>query len=206
MALTDPDDIIERLTERAEQQIDLNNKFDEDDLKSEIESTYDQDRRRDTLTNNVGDLFGTDKVQDQVTENFSKEINKVTSVDVLVKVPDIASNVRDNKVLQDAVDLKASAFIEESSTVDQVIRRKKASAVVSDVQDFDKLVEQKKFDLVFENVQKEIKDIDYVEGATLTGLANVLGGSGATLTTDSARTIKDKVLSGQTITENDINF
>jgi len=193
------DETIGRL--RDEYQLDLSKVFNQDDLENEFDKLKDDTggrKGKKNLLDNVGDFFkdkpdGHD-VQNQVTENFSKQINEADSADDLIKGAKVGTNIRDVQVLQDTVDLKANVFIESSTTGDQIIRRAKAREVVSDKSAFDDLVEEKTVDLIFENVTEEIKDIDLVRDLPPSKLANVLPGSGFRLTTLSAEQIKAKVL------------
>ena len=151
---------------RREYDLDLSKVFNEDDLEAAFDKLNAPDRpdAKETLKKFTRKFFegSTDEVQNQVTENFSNKINKVTSADTLIKVPDIVSNVRENKVLQDAVDLKASTFIAESTTGDQLSRRSKAREVVSDVGEFDKLVEQQKLDLTLDEINNNIQNFPFI--------------------------------------------
>ena len=91
MVLTDPDDIIERLTQRKEFQVNLKDVFSEGDLEEAIKSleggsdeikilgskgwfTTTKEKAKQELIDNKRDLFNTDAIQDLVIENTSKAI------------------------------------------------------------------------------------------------------------------------------------
>ena len=80
MAITDPDDIIERLTKRKEFQTNLKDVFNEEDLENAIKKSFDEDKRRDTLIEIKEVLFNSEKVKLSVVDNSIETINKSESL------------------------------------------------------------------------------------------------------------------------------
>ena len=77
---TDPDDIIERLTKRKEFQVNLKDVFNEDDLEKAIKKSFDEDGRRNALTDNKDMLFDTNITKESVVDNSINVIEKSKSL------------------------------------------------------------------------------------------------------------------------------
>ena len=102
MALTDPDDIIERLTKRYEQQLNLKDIITEEDLKEQLEGTLEGGGERvnvympnlgvyrfipkqdlkDRIISNTSDLYETKKISGRIIENitFVKDLDRIRDV------------------------------------------------------------------------------------------------------------------------------
>ncbi|MAG61813.1 hypothetical protein CMI43_03290 [Candidatus Pacearchaeota archaeon] len=223
MALTDPDDIIERLTQRIEFETSLEDVFNEDDLKEAIGGlpggseeikvsgskgwfTTTKEDSKQELINNIGELFGTDKVQDAVSNNFGKIINEADSIDDLKKIKKIESNVRDKEIFRDPIKQKADILIKSSTTGGELKKRAKAREIFPDIGDFDKSIEDKRTELILESINKEIKLFPFVFKEQTPSRLKTWFLSGYPVTLDSARTIKKKTLAGESITPADIEF
>jgi len=177
--VTNIDDIISRL--RNEEQIDLAEIENAEQLKKKFEDTK-------NLKGLSAEAFEARKKS--LTNNFRDFFDG--SSDVLGEV----ANTSISKI--------------QSTDSIAIINRleKNAQSLPSDVEDeILQQAEDRKVELVLDNIKEEVKsDIKLFDDLSPTKLANVLGGSGLTLTTLSAQQIKAKVLGGEEITEDDIDF
>ena len=114
MGLTDPDDIIERLTKRKEVQVNLKDVFNAKDLENVIKDnleggsekikvkgskgwfTTTKEKARQELINNKNNLFKTDKLKEYVVDNSISVIEKSKSLrDLDTNFDNIASRLGD---------------------------------------------------------------------------------------------------------------
>ncbi len=195
---------------RTEYDLDLSEVFNEDDLKREFDKLDATQRpdAKETLKNFADKFFekSIGEVQPEVTKNFNKQIEEAVTVTLIEEIPLVEKNVRDESEIKSLIDERAIGLITSAETVDQIITRARIRIRVEDTSVFDEIVETTKKELILEHINEEIaRDITLFE-LPPSKLKSPISPSGVTITTSSARTIKEKVLKGQTITENDIQF
>ena len=134
IGLTDPDEIIERLTQRYARQLNLRDILTEEDLRNQLESaleggsdyiqvkmsggwrTITKDDAKDNITGNVGTLFETSKIELRVINNIS--------------------NLTDLGEIQDVIDTGSPTFRLEAREIGrQVSRNNVESGSMGDVED-----------------------------------------------------------------------
>ena len=196
---------------RTEYDLDLSEVFNEDDLKNafnKLDSTQRPDAK-ETLKNFADKFFekSIGEVQPEVTKNFNKQIEEAVTVTLIEEIPLVEKNVRDESEIKSLIDERAIGLITSAETVAQIITRVRIRNRIEDTEVFDEIVETTKKELILEHINEEIaRDITLFEDLSPSKLKSPISPSGVTITTSSARTIKEKVLKGQTITEDDIQF
>ena len=83
---TDTDDIIERLTQRKEFQVNLKDVFNAKDLENAIKKSFNDSSRRNTLERNKDILFNNAKTKESVVDN------SITAIDESKSLQDLESN------------------------------------------------------------------------------------------------------------------
>jgi len=92
--VTNFEDIVERLAQRKEFEINLKDVLNETDLEKAIKNSFTQDSKRDTLVRNKDDLFDTANVKDSVKDNAVELLGKAKSLQELDAVFDnLSANI-----------------------------------------------------------------------------------------------------------------
>jgi len=115
--VTNPDEIVDRLSDRKEFQLNLEDVFNEDDLEKAIEKSFDASGRRDNLVKLKDDLFDTDDIKDTVVDNSKRIISESKSLDELTaNFNNISANLGDVGKVNEGVIQGAEALRERELT------------------------------------------------------------------------------------------